>query len=244
MLARDFPAIRCLSGPRRGPAANRNHGALAATTEWLVFLDDDCIPQPGWLKAIATHAEAEVVEGRTVCPDACDDPFTEQVENLKGDNFWSCNLAMRRSVFLELGGFDEDFTEAAGEDMELAWRIRRRNLRAVFVPEAEVLHPARRASIARFWRRTWMIRWMALYRLKTGEAPPLGSSRTRVYGSAIRREVMDLLRLTAQLVTRPDPYRPSSQLFQVLHRWVTFPLVLPWQLYWERRFRQQLSRKA
>ena len=126
MLARDFPRVQHLAGPRKGPAANRNHGARAATGDWLVFLDDDCVPQPGWLEAITAHPEAEVVEGRTVCPDACDDPFTEQVENLNGNNFWSCNLAMRRSVFFDLGGFDEDFTEAAGEDMELAWRIRRR----------------------------------------------------------------------------------------------------------------------
>jgi GT2 family glycosyltransferase len=241
MLAARFPKVRWVAGPRRGPAANRNNGARAATKEWIVFLDDDCIPQPGWLTAFARREDAEVIEGRTVCPDPSDNPFTEQVENLTGDNFWSCNLAIRRSVFFELGGFDEDFTEAAGEDMEFAWRIRRRGSRTAYVPEAEVQHPARPPSLARFWRRTWMIRWMVLYRLKTGQSPARGASALRIYGGAVRREIVGLFRLTAQVFTRPDRRRPRTQIINVVHHWLTFPAVLCWQLLWERRFRRRCS---
>ncbi len=243
LLAREFPAVRWIAGPKRGPAANRNNGARAVTSDWIVFLDDDCIAQPGWLEAFAAHMDADVLEGRTVCPDACDDPFTEQVENLSGSNFWSCNLAIRRSVFFDLGGFDEDFTEAAGEDMEFAWRIRKRRVHTAFVPEAEVFHPARRASVRQFWRRTWMIRWMVLYRLKTGETPPAGSSMARAFISAAVNETVGLCRMTVHLVTKPDRMRPGTQLFNVFHRWATFPLVLPWQLLWEFRFRRRLAGK-
>src|SRR5438132_703059 len=36
--------VKWCEGPHRGPAANRNNGARYANGEWLIFLDDDCIP--------------------------------------------------------------------------------------------------------------------------------------------------------------------------------------------------------
>lgn len=241
MIGWEFPTVQWIAGPKRGPAANRNHGARAADAEWIVFLDDDCIPQPGWLNALTAHLDADVIEGRTVCPDASDDPFCEFVENLNGDNFWSCNLAIRRSVLERLGGFDEDFTESAGEDMELATRIRKGGLRTVFAPGATVHHPARRGSWKLLWRRTCMQRWMALYRLKTGDSPPLQSGRIHITWSFLLRESVELLRLTKQAVTRPDPVRPRSQRFHLLRQWIAFPIILPWLLAWEFRFRRQIS---
>ena len=53
-LVRDrYPWARWQEGPRRGPAANRNAGARAARGTWLVFTDDDCLPDPIWLEAYA-----------------------------------------------------------------------------------------------------------------------------------------------------------------------------------------------
>jgi GT2 family glycosyltransferase len=245
VVARDFPGMRWTQGPRRGPAANRNHGAAFATGEWVVFLDDDVEPQPGWFAALVSAADdtLDVVEGKTTCPAKRDHPLEEYVENIEGGNFWSCNLAMRRAVFEELGGFDEDFTEAAGEDMEMAWRIRQRRLRTAFAPGMEVVHPVRRASLRQLLRRTLMYRWMPLYRLKTGDALPLGSSAWRVATSLGWREIVGMLRLTAQLFTRPGA-QPLTRVFNVAWRWLTLPLVLPWQLVWELHFRARLAGRA
>ncbi len=232
MLARDFPNVRWLRGPRRGPAANRNHGATAASGEWIAFMDDDCEPQPGWLAALVVASTgADVIEGRTVAPGATDSPFEEHVENPSGDLFWSCNLAVRRDAFTQLGGFDEDFTEAGGEDMEFGWRIRHSKLRARFAPAALVHHPPRRIGWRGLWRRTWMIRWMPLYRRRTGQA-------TSLVGSAVR-EVADLLRITLHLFTHSEPGRWRRRVFAVVWRWLTFPAVFPWLLYWELRFRKK-----
>lgn len=230
MISESFPGVRYLAGPRRGPAANRNHGANTAGSEWLAFVDDDCEPQPGWIEALdAAAAEADVVEGRTVAPGASDSPFEEHVENESGGVLWSCNLAVRREVFARLGGFDEDFTEAGGEDMEFAWRVARAGLRVRFAPDALVRHPPRRVGWRGVWRRTWMIRWMALYRLKISQPLSLAGS--------VGREIADLLRTTLHLITRPAPGRWRRRIFAVLWRWVTFPAVLPWLLFWEWRFR-------
>ena len=230
LLERDFPKVRWTVAPGHGPAANRNHGAKAARGEWLAFVDDDCEPQSGWLEALARAAgEADVVEGRTVAPGAHDSPFEELVENENGGVLWSCNLAVRREVFERLGGFDEDFREAGGEDMEFAWRVTRAGWRVRFAPDALVHHPPRRIGWRGLWRRTWMIRWMSLYRLKTDQA--------RSWPAAIIDEVILLLRITVQLLTRPDARWPRRQWFNVAWRWLTFPVVLPWILYWDRRFR-------
>ncbi|OYV46073.1 MAG: hypothetical protein B7X06_03880 [Verrucomicrobia bacterium 21-51-4] len=45
------PEIRYVQGPQKGPASNRNAGAKMAQGQWLIFIDDDCIPEPGWLEA-------------------------------------------------------------------------------------------------------------------------------------------------------------------------------------------------
>lgn len=238
LLARDFPHVRHLAGPRRGPAANRNHGARAASGEWIAFVDDDCEPQPGWVDALAAVAEGgcDVVEGRTVAPGARDTPFEEHVENLTGGLLWSCNLAIRRERFLELGGFDEDFREAGGEDMEFAWRLARAGWAIRFAPEALVHHPPRRVGWRAIWRRTWMIRWMSLYRLKTGQAAPIALMALR--------EIANLLRHVSHLFTRPEPHRWRRRLFAVAWQWATFPLVLPWRIYWDVRFRRMLEARA
>lgn len=86
-----------------------------------------------------------------------------------------------------------------------------------------------------------MIRWMSLYHLRTGQAPAADAPLPRVWLSAIVRESTDLLRLTKHLLTRPDRRRPKTQFFAVAQRWLTYPFVLPWQLYWEWRFRRKAA---
>ena len=44
LISNLFPRVKWISGPHRGPAANRNRGAHQATGEWLAFPDDDSIP--------------------------------------------------------------------------------------------------------------------------------------------------------------------------------------------------------
>ena len=243
MVAARFPSVKWIAGPRRGPAANRNHGAHGATGDWLAFVDDDCEPDARWLKSLAdavAPGDADVIEGKTVCPDKKDDPFQEQVENLNGGVFWSCNLAMRREVFERMGGFDEDFAEAGGEDMELAWRIRQRGLLARFVPEALVAHPARRLTWRKLWWRTLLSRWMLLYWMKTAQAPALDAAPPRIVSQLVARLLLNLARTTLHLVTRFDPASWRTRLFFQLWNALTFPVLLPYLLVWEFRFRAKL----
>ena len=57
LVEEKYPWVRWVAGPARGPAANRNRGASQARGGWLVFTDDDCLPQAGWLAAYAARLE-------------------------------------------------------------------------------------------------------------------------------------------------------------------------------------------
>jgi glycosyltransferase involved in cell wall biosynthesis len=42
--------LKWVKGPCRGPASNRNNGVRYARGEWILFIDDDCLPDAGILK--------------------------------------------------------------------------------------------------------------------------------------------------------------------------------------------------
>ena len=141
------------AGPARGPAANRNHGAHQASGDWLVFTDDDCLPQPGWIEAFSQHTEhCDVMEGKTGASNRRTRHDQDCPINETGGYLWSCNFAIRREAFLHLGGFNENFPVAAMEDVELNYRINKSDLRLLFLSTAEVKHPWRMRKGRSFMR--------------------------------------------------------------------------------------------
>lgn len=143
-LAFSFPWCTYTEGPARGPAANRNHGAKKACGEWLVFTDDDCLPQVGLLEAYCELSDKfDVLEGKTSPCGIKTRADEECPVNSDGGYLWSCNFAIKRSLFLSLSGFNEDFPAPAMEDVEFFARIKKCRLSCKFVPNALVLHPWR-----------------------------------------------------------------------------------------------------
>lgn len=144
-LRETFPWAQHVRGPRRGPAANRNHGAQAAHGEWLVFADDDIVPSTSWLAAYAAASDrADVLEGRTTCEAGLPSPRWHAPENPRGGVLWSCNFAIRRATFVSVAGFDEGFQFPHMEDADLRERLKAAGHAIAWVPEAVVDHPPRR----------------------------------------------------------------------------------------------------
>ena len=152
------------------PAAARNHGALAAAGDPLVFLDADCLPVEGWLpRLLAGHeAGAAVVGGALDLPPGlppmarCDyycgwyhvhsrRPAGEVPNHPPG------NLSVRRGEFRGTQGFTEQQPVAYAHE-ELAWQaeIRRRGGRIVFDPRA-IVHHYNRPGFRNLLRRNY--RW-------------------------------------------------------------------------------------
>lgn len=126
-----------------GPAVARNHGWQVARGRLIVFTDDDVVAQPGWLAAIAAAHERDpeaVIQGRT-------EPDPRELHRLSafarsqsatgpGPWFQTCNIAYPRALLERLGGFDESYWEAAGEDTDLGWRAVEAGARVIYDPSA------------------------------------------------------------------------------------------------------------
>ncbi len=148
-IEKEFPEVKWVQGPCRGPASNRNNGAAKSTGDWLVFLDDDCLPEKGILTAYheeIANGTAKVLEGK-ITPDGLrTSPLEYAPVNSTGGHLWSCNFAIEKQLYNALGGFDEAFKYPHLEDNDLNDRLKAKGVQAVFVPEAEVKHPWRKLT--------------------------------------------------------------------------------------------------
>jgi GT2 family glycosyltransferase len=145
MIESRFGFARWVAGPRRGPAANRNHGAALATGDFILFLDDDVEAAPGLLAGYraAISPDINVYEGRTTCRMGLRSPLEDSPTNETGGLLWSCNMMVRTTFWRGFGGFDEDFPYPHMEDVAFRERLAAAGEPTVFVFEASVDHPPR-----------------------------------------------------------------------------------------------------
>jgi len=144
-------AIRWIRLERPSIPAAMNAGLLAARFEYVLFLDDDIVPESLLVAAhVAAHERHErtLVAGRVVQPwdlgcDFVRGPHSE-FSGLQGrwvDEFMGGNFSIRRSDALGLGGFDENFVRVAYRfEAEFAYRLRGSGLRIRFEPAAGLEH--------------------------------------------------------------------------------------------------------
>jgi len=161
-LAGDLPyRVRALRTPYNdGPAAARNLGWKGATADLVAFVDDDCMPDPGWLEAGVSALKRDptvgVVQGRTCAPEGVDvatlpDWSLWRVVDESTPFFEGCNLFFRRCALEVTGGFDEDI-HFYGEDTAAGWRVLDAGWNRAFASDAVVTHEIQ----PRGWR--WHIR--------------------------------------------------------------------------------------
>ncbi|MBX9770736.1 MAG: glycosyltransferase family 2 protein [Candidatus Obscuribacterales bacterium] len=144
LLKAEYPWVRFVKGPKAGPAANRNNGAKFATGEWLVFTDDDCLIDANWLYAYSQHTggTAHAMEGSIEPIGEMNKVFCECPINTTGGLFWSANIAVKRNLFEQVGGFDANFLYPSQEDCDLRQRLLPLT-EIIFVKESKVSHPIR-----------------------------------------------------------------------------------------------------
>lgn len=120
-------------------AAARNAAVSFACFDHMIFLDVDCIPASDFLSVYnktfnnrdvliagrVRYLTAQVMEKENLL--ACmkeysiPDPVRENVDQYPYELFWSLNFGCSKSVFRQIGGFDEFFTGYGAEDTDFAF---------------------------------------------------------------------------------------------------------------------------
>jgi GT2 family glycosyltransferase len=164
-IAHGYPGVRVIETANQGLSAARNEGMRLAAGEIIAYIDDDAFPDQHWLHYLA-HAfrnSAHAAIGGPNLPPPGDGPIAECVAKAPGgpihvlagddlaEHIPGCNFAIRKSALEAIGGWDPIY-RAAGDDIDVCWRLQERGLTIGFHPGALVWHH-RRNSFRAYWRQ-------------------------------------------------------------------------------------------
>ncbi|HOW34792.1 MAG TPA: glycosyltransferase [Candidatus Omnitrophota bacterium] len=152
-VVESFKGVRCVRQKNAGPASARNRGAAESKGAIIFFTDSDCIPEKDWLEKSLLHfddpkvavvagsygiANEENLLARCIYREII---FRHNVRMPKfPKSFGSYNFGIRRNVFSEVGGFNERYRYASGEDNDLSYKILKKGYKICFEKESLVRH--------------------------------------------------------------------------------------------------------
>jgi O-antigen biosynthesis protein len=163
-IASRYP-VRLIRTENQGLSAARNTGLRAATGDIVAYIDDDAYPDREWLRHLAIvfmNSDYVGVGGPNIPPPggsliadcvahAPGGPIHVLLSDSEAEHIPGCNMAFRRAPLLAIGGFDPQF-RAAGDDVDVCWRVQEQGWKLGFNPTATVFHH-RRDTLRAYWKQ-------------------------------------------------------------------------------------------
>ena len=157
--------VICRNSTNQGFLRNCNNAAKSAKGTYIMFLNNDTKVTEGWLSSLVKMMEEDGTVGmcgsKLVYPDGrlqeaggiiwsdgsgwnygrLDDPDKAEYNYVKDVDYISgAAILIRRSLWEEIGGFDDRYAPAYCEDSDLAFEVRRHGYRVVYQPLSKVIH--------------------------------------------------------------------------------------------------------
>lgn len=242
------PALRLVHAPNTGLSHARNAGLAAARGRCLLFLDDDAVADPDWVRvmvnAFDSHPDAGVIGGRIVLrdPDPAP-PWWRPAWRGYWSHFepghvafhratgwwefpWGANWAARRVALLQCGGFRSAYGRVGndfggGEELVAGLLVTSLGFSVGFEPKSRVLHDVEPSRFT--WehvRRTIRAAMHVDYQMQRDLYMPMEQSALRPFLRTSSIALRDLVSL-------------RSDRWQRRHAWAR--IASAWSVLWRRR---------
>jgi glycosyltransferase involved in cell wall biosynthesis/exo-beta-1,3-glucanase (GH17 family) len=164
-IARRYPRARLLTIEHAGLATARNAGYAAATGDVVAYLDADAYPTREWPYYLVLGLDGPIVAGAggpnvppptdgtggQIVARAPGGPVHVLFTDDRAEHVPGCNMAFWKNMLAETGGFDPIYT-AAGDDVDICWKVLDRGWEIGFHPAAQVWHH-RRPGLRQYLRQ-------------------------------------------------------------------------------------------
>jgi glycosyltransferase involved in cell wall biosynthesis len=153
-IVKSFDNVQYVYQSNAGPASARNHGARISRGEFLFFTDADCIPQTNWIEKALKRFEENIDIGVVSGSYGIANPHERLARCVYQEIlfrhefllpvypkvFGSYNFGIRRKIFEDIGGFNEEYRRASGEDNDLSYKVLKAGHKIRFDPMVLVDH--------------------------------------------------------------------------------------------------------
>ncbi len=175
-IAAQYPRIGYINEPVQGHPHAKNRGIRESRGEIVAFVDDDVFFSPGWLTALQSsferHPEIACIGGKVVPhfdagrPAWVDDDllwiygitrYGDHEREIRPPEIpIGCNMAFRRSVFEQIGGFHASLGRKPGillsnDENHFFLCAAKAGLRTLYSPDLQVSHRIPPARTTRHW---------------------------------------------------------------------------------------------
>lgn len=141
------------SGPK-GPAFARNYGAQRAQGDIIMFVDSDVVVNPETIRMMVENFDNYNIDAVFGSYDDCPahnnfisqyknmfHHFVHQQSHVDSSSFWAGCGAVKRDVFIKVGGFDDNrYRKPSIEDIELGIRLKVMGYKILLDKNVQVKH--------------------------------------------------------------------------------------------------------